>query len=401
MAEGLLRRNIIASSGGGGTTGDYLVRFLDTDGTVLKEEWVNSGEDATAPNNPDRTSEGLTFTGWNASYTGITQHTDVGAIYETTDGKTHVFITLTSTYGLDVTLYMNKSNTDEMTVDWGDGSTPSTFTNSGNFNTGAHTYPSYGNYEIKIWMSSGTGTYTFGNNSISYPFMLNSISRIYKKIFIGEDVLTLGGYAFTFCYSLIDIVIPDGITTIGTYALDLSSLRFCSLPTTITTIGDYAFASCRRLFAITIPANVSSKGIQILSGCNALVTVTYLSASDTIIKDYELYTSSALGFLTKDGIFTVPATITAIYQYAFGSSHVTLKFVFLGALTSISSYAFRYAYAAKEYDFTHCTSVPTLASSNVFENIAPDCVIKVPSSLYSSWIAATNWSTYANYIEAV
>ena len=26
------------------TTGDYLVRYIDIDGTVLKEQWVNSGQ---------------------------------------------------------------------------------------------------------------------------------------------------------------------------------------------------------------------------------------------------------------------------------------------------------------------------------------------------------------------
>ena len=42
-------------SGGGETPtdGDYLVRFIDYDGTILKEEWVDSGEDATPPDLPD------------------------------------------------------------------------------------------------------------------------------------------------------------------------------------------------------------------------------------------------------------------------------------------------------------------------------------------------------------
>ena len=53
------------------TTGDYLVRFIDFDGTKLKEQWVNAGQAATAPTPP--THQYLTFDEWNNDYTNI-QH---------------------------------------------------------------------------------------------------------------------------------------------------------------------------------------------------------------------------------------------------------------------------------------------------------------------------------------
>ena len=50
------------------------------------------------------------------------------------------------------------------------------------------------------------------------------------------------------------------------------------------------------------------------------------------------------------------------------------------------------------YDFRASKSVPTLSSTNAFKNIPSDCKIVVPDALYDTWIAATNWSTYASYI---
>ena len=68
----------------------------------------------------------------------------------------------------------------------------------------------------------------------------------------------------------------------------------------------------------------------------------------------------------------------------------------LGDITSIEANAFLNCYGVKFYDFTNCTSVPSLANTNAFSGIASDCKIVVPDSLYNSW--KTSWSTYSSYI---
>jgi hypothetical protein len=50
------------------------------------------------------------------------------------------------------------------------------------------------------------------------------------------------------------------------------------------------------------------------------------------------------------------------------------------------------------YDFRASQSVPTLSSTNAFNNIPSDCKIVVPDTLYDEWIVAENWSTYTSYI---
>ena len=108
-------------------TGQHLVTFYDFDGKVLKRQRVATGGNATAPTTP--THEFLTFAEWNNPFTNVQSDIDTGAIYNTTDGKTYLFITLTAVTGLAPTLFFSKSSTSLMTIDWGDG-TSSTSTTS-------------------------------------------------------------------------------------------------------------------------------------------------------------------------------------------------------------------------------------------------------------------------------
>ena len=58
----------------------FCVTFLDWDLTILKEEYVLSGNGATAPTSPTR--EGYTFAGWNKTFNKITADTTVTATYD-------------------------------------------------------------------------------------------------------------------------------------------------------------------------------------------------------------------------------------------------------------------------------------------------------------------------------
>ncbi|MBQ1977866.1 MAG: InlB B-repeat-containing protein, partial [Ruminococcus sp.] len=58
----------------------YTVTFLDWDGTILKTQIVNTGEEATAPEAPTR--EGYKFIGWNKEFNDITYNLYVHAVYE-------------------------------------------------------------------------------------------------------------------------------------------------------------------------------------------------------------------------------------------------------------------------------------------------------------------------------
>jgi hypothetical protein len=160
----------------------------------------------------------------------------------------------------------------------------------------------------------------------------------------------LANHTFISCYSLKKIIIPEGVS-LG--------------------VGNNSFVYCLSLNRIVFPKDIGSIGTNLLQYCESLTTVVF------------------------------PENVTTISQHAFSGIDTLSSIVFPAGVTSIGAYAFHNCHGMKFYDFTQHTAVPTLSATSAFTNIPSDCEIRVPAALYDEWIAATNWSTYADYIVAV
>ena len=76
---------------------------------------------------------------------------------------------------------------------------------------------------------------------------------------IGEDVTSIGNYAFENCTGLISVTIPDSVTSIGNSAFDgCTGLTSVTIPNSVASIGIYAFYGCSALTSISIPDSVTS-----------------------------------------------------------------------------------------------------------------------------------------------
>ena len=351
-----------------------LVRFIDYDGTILKQESVDIGGSATPPELPDYSvatnkRPALTFQGWNNSYTNITKNKDIGAIYIPIDGKTHAFVRLTKVSGKDVTLYLRKTDTSTLSIDWGDNIT-TTHTNSGNFNT-SHTYSDYGDYEIKIWISSGSGEYGFGNGNSDTIFVGGTQQTqrdMLMYLFVGLDVSSILNDAFRSCYSLTNIVIPAGVPNIG-YSVfqNCYSLTSITIPESVSSIKDYAFRNCYSLTNIVIPESFSSIGSYAFDGCYSLTSIN------------------------------LPANLSSIGSEAFYCCYSLTNIVVPESVSRIYGNTFQYCRSILKYVFNR-TTPPTLASTSAFSGINSICKIYVPDESVEAYKTATNWVTYADYI---
>ena len=306
----------------GDSGGEYLVQVIDYDGTVLKQDHLDTGATFELPDAPTNHSR-LVFQEWSSPVT-ITDNTitvensdiTIGAVYKTASGLTEFDIELTKVTGLEVTCNMvgNKN--------WGDGTTD---------NLTTHTYADYGEYTITC-DGIELPQYVFGQSSSIYNYFC-------KNAYIGELIEAAEKDAFYYCANL------KSITRLNIFTgfRNCYGLKSVTIPNGIEDIG-IPFVYCYNLISVAIPSSVNSVG------------------------------SNA-------------------FQYCYGLKSVTI----LGELSSISNTAFDGCNSVRKYDFSQCTSVPTL-NANVFRRINALCKIYVPDALYDDWIVATNWVTYADYI---
>ena len=84
------------------------------------------------------------------------------------------------------------------------------------------------------------------------------------------NVTGIGHGAFERCTSLTKIVLPDGLTSIGSWAFGSCSLTKIVLPDSVTSIDYYAFAYCSSLTEIVIPQSVASIAHNAFVYCRSL-----------------------------------------------------------------------------------------------------------------------------------
>ena len=310
------------------------------------------------------------------------------------DGKTYLYIKIAEKGRMNVPLYFSQTVANGVTIDWGDGSATQTLSGTGNVNT-THTYADTGEYVISLNPADGC-TLELGSTSSSYCVMGSTdyIGRVYcnmlQAVELGKNITRIRYNTFNNCPSLASVVIPEGVTSIGDKAFNnCYSLASVVIPEGVTSIGSSAFYSCYSLASVVILKGVTSIGSSAFDNCFSLASVV-IPEGVTSIDGYTFNNCPSLASVV------IPEGVTSIGDYAFYYCYSLASVVIPEGVTSIGNKAFNGCYGMAFYDFRAAKSVPTLSNANAFTSIPSECKIVVPDSLYDTWIAATNWSTYAS-----
>lgn len=392
------------------------VTFVDYDGTVL---YTYSADEFLAltemPANPSHT--GLVAQGWNWTLAGAKEYVGengclcIGQNYTTDDGCTRFYVTIPADM-TDCPMYvvMYTSIKGGVTIDWGDGETTITDGNANNYKVYSHYYSNGGDYMIELDCTDGTFSlgYNGANLGLFYTNTnLSQMSRMFvHKVEIGDNCDTVYRQAFAGCANLKTISIP-------------TSLLYYSSAIT----NSYLFDTCSCLKCVVFPQGADIKGSQDFNHCYNIGFISYGENVTLPTSLTQFYISNGYNFLTNLKMITLPpVTILSSLGYnykniermAIPGTYTTLsgrtvdecyklrKIIIPESVTTIADYAMM-STPLKELHMRP-TTPPTISNTRGMPNMATfNGVIYVPysadHSILEAYKTATNWSTYAQYIQ--
>ena len=135
-----------------------------------------------------------------------------------------------------------------------------------------------------------------------------------------------------------------------------------------TSIGNYSFSDCSSLTSITIPNGVTSIGVQAFYNCSSLTSIT------------------------------IPNGVTIIQRQSFRDCTSLTNIIIPDSVTFIGSAAFVGCMGLTS--ITILATTPQTMNIGAFDN-TNNCPIYVPAESVETYKTATNWSAYANRIQAI
>ncbi len=213
-------------------------------------------------------------------------------------------------------------------------------------------------------------------------------------------LISIEGFAFYDCSSLINIKIPNSVTSIGQASFyGCENLVDIVIPEKVSSIERATFLACNNLVSVTIPDSVTSIGTEAFGYCHKLNDI---NIPHSIIS---IGSIAFRGCAIED--IAIPEGVTVIRNLTFYECETLLNVVIPKSVISIEEQAF---YACSNLTTVCCkATTPPLLGKDVFkhnaytgngyESVNVGCKIYVPRNSVEAYKAADGWSDYAAYIE--
>lgn len=184
------------------------------------------------------------------------------------------------------------------------------------------------------------------------------------QVTLPESVTSIGRYGIAMCSKLTGLSIPKGVTEIGDFGLAGDGLTAVTLPDGLQSLGRGAFDTCASLTNTTLPAAITAVPGKCFADCTKLLNVKY-AGTVTAISDLAFESCKALTAapipetVTEIGAsaftgctaltdVTIPAGVTAIPEDCFRGCTALADMKLPGTVTSVGHNAFTGCTALKD-----------------------------------------------------
>ncbi len=211
---------------------------------------------------------------------------------------------------------------------------------------------------------------------------------------IPSGITAIAGGAFQEYNNMTEIVIPNGVRRIGSFAFSGCSLTDVSIPDGVEEIGGSAFSSCK-MSSITIPESVTTLGRCVFYWCENLSAFYGKFASTD---NRCLVVDGYLNSFARAGLseYTIPDNVSIIGESSFRGVQIT-SITIPQSVSQIEQSAFQYC---PKLTTIYCkpTTPPSISPYESFDTELDGRTFYVPSASVEAYKTAENWSTFANQI---
>lgn len=100
------------------------------------------------------------------------------------------------------------------------------------------------------------------------------------EVWIADSVTSIGEHAFSACYQLKKIHLPDNLKEISRYAFNSCPIEQITIPAGVDRLNEKTFASCNKLISVTILGGATIINDSAFDNCTSLTTIYGLTGSD-------------------------------------------------------------------------------------------------------------------------
>lgn len=215
-----------------------------------------------------------------------------------------------------------------------------------------------------------------------------------NDVVIPDGVTSIGDFAFQNCESLTAVKIADSVTSIGNFAFwGCSALASVYIPDGLTSIGDGAFQTCDALAAIDIPESVMHIGRAALQPNVTSSTPSPVFVPDTKpeppkpdpkpaspLTDFKIKRGVLIKYLGNSEDVVIPEGVTEIGNKAFSSCYSLESIEIPNGVTTIGNEAFTFCNSLR---FIHIPNSVTSIGDGAFSWCESLQSVKIPDSVTS------------------